>query len=191
MPNNIRELRNKKGLTMRELADRMGIHHTTIAKLERSERRLSMDWVEKIAKALEVSINELIGTTKGLPSIRTVPLVGKIPAGGWREAISEPMGEVPAPAGGPNAFALEPDGDSMNRVFAPGSYVIIDPDEITLYDGKVYAVSNGEGDATLKRFRSDPPRLEPDSDNDQHQPMLLGSEPFQVIGRVIWSMMAM
>ncbi|AHE55521.1 LexA family protein [Sphingomonas sanxanigenens] len=187
MPNRIREIRNAKGLTMRDLADKMGVHFTTLAKIERSERRLSLEWMERIASALEVTPTELIEAPVK-PQLRMVPLIGSIPAGPLRLAVEDPMGMVPAVGGGPNAFALRVSGDSMDRVFGPGAIVLIDPDDIALFDGKIYAVRTGEGEATAKRFRNNPPRLEPDSANPDHKPMLLGAEPFQVVGRIFMFM---
>lgn len=187
MQNNIRRLRKERGWTMQDLADRVEgkPHFTTIAKLERSMRSLSFDWLEKIAKALGVASEDLISDA-GVPRPRMVPMLGKIPAGGWQEALQDPIGHVMAPGGGPNVFGLRPEGDSMDLVIMPGAYVLVDPDETDLADGRIYAVRNGAGDATLKMYRSTPPRLEPRSSNPAHQPIMFGKEPFTVIGRVVW-----
>ena len=186
MENNIRKLRIARGWTMEELANRVegAPHFTTIAKLERSQRKLSTDWMAKIAKALGISPEELIAANDaGRP--RQVPLIGQIAAGAWREAINDPIGHVWATEGGPRVFALQPEGDSLNLLIPEGSYVLIDPDDVELMDAKVYAVRNDHGEATLKRFRRDPPRLEPASSNPVHQPIFFGREAFTIIGRVI------
>ena len=190
----IREIRKREGLTMEALADRIAeqtgspVHLTTIAKIERSMRTISLDWVMKISRALGVQPADLVGGDA--EPARIVPLVGKIAAGNWREAIQDSRGTVPVPAGevGPNAFALEPSGDSMNLVVTDGAVVVFDPDEFELREGGIYAVMNSEGETTFKRYRNDPPRLEPCSSNPEHQPFLLGREPFTVIGRARWQM---
>lgn len=188
MENNIRRLRKERGWTMQELADRVEgqPHFTTIAKLERNMRGLSADWIVKLAKAIGVAPEDIIAPAGLASRPRMVPMLGRIPAGGWQEAIHDPVGFVMAPAGGPNVFGLRPEGDSMDQVIAAGAYVLVDPDQLELLDSRIYAVRNGSGDATLKMYRSDPPRLEPRSSNPAHKPIHFGKEPFTVIGRVVW-----
>lgn len=50
---NMRRLRKEKGWSQEELAFRSGIHRTYISGVERSERNVSIDNIEKIAAALE------------------------------------------------------------------------------------------------------------------------------------------
>lgn len=173
---------------MEQLAERVEgkPHFTTIAKLERSMRALSHDWMEKLAAALGVAPEDLIAGQGKEARPRLVPMLGRIPAGGWQEAIHDPEGFVPAPAGGPNVFGLRPHGNSMDLVIMPGAYVLVDPDQRELLDGRIFAVRNAEEETTLKRYRADPPRLEPQSSDPSHKPILFGDEPFTVIGRVVW-----
>lgn len=185
MENHIRRLRQARGWTMEELAGKVEgqPHFTTIAKLERSQRSLSTAWMEKLGKALGVPPEALITSNDGAP--RRVPLIGQIAAGAWQEAIQDPMGWEWAVAGGPRTFALIPQGDSMNKLIPEGAYVLVDPDDLGLIDCKVYAVRNDAGEATIKRYRADDPRLEPVSDNDAHKPIMFGREAFTIIGRVV------
>lgn len=185
-PNRIREVRKQRGMTMQELGEKAGMHYTTVAKIERSQRGLKLNYLAAIAAALGVKPIDLIGGAPDVMPIRMVPLVGKIAAGNWSEAIEDPIGTVPAPVGGPNAFALRPDGDSMDLIVGPDSYIVVDPDEFELRDGKVYAMKNGDGETTFKRFRAEPPRLEPCSSNPEHKPIPFGREPLTTIGRVVW-----
>lgn len=57
----MRELRQEKGWSQEELADACGLHRTYIGDIERCERNVSIDNIEKIAKALGISIPELFG----------------------------------------------------------------------------------------------------------------------------------
>ncbi len=190
MDNHIRRLRQARGWSQAELGDRIepAAHFTTIAKLESNTRGLTTKWIEKLAKALGVSEGEVTGSA---PAGRKVPLIGQIAAGAWREAIHDPDGWVYAPPGGPNVFALRPDGDSLNKIIMDGAYVLVDPDIVELVEGKLYAVRNEGGEATLKIYRTSPPRLEPCSTNPIHQPIVFGKEPFTLIGRVVWQGMEM
>ncbi|HEX2594786.1 MAG TPA: XRE family transcriptional regulator [Rhizomicrobium sp.] len=184
----IRLLRREKGLSMEQLGNLIGVHFTTIAKIERSMRGLSSDLRDQIAKALDVAPGDIVdGAPKHKP-VTMVPLLGRIAAGSWKEAVAagDPEAWLPAPGSGPNAFGLIPDGDSMDLVVGPNSMIVVDPDQFELLDGRIYAIQNGEGESTFKRFRSDPPRLEPCSSNPMHKEIVLGREPFTVIGRVTW-----
>lgn len=56
--NRIKELRNKLGISQEELGFRSGVHRTYIASLEVGKRNISISTLEKIVKALEVSLSE-------------------------------------------------------------------------------------------------------------------------------------
>lgn len=56
----IKELRLSKGFTLDELADRAGVHRTTIGLLERGERSPTLGMAHQLATALEVSLSSLV-----------------------------------------------------------------------------------------------------------------------------------
>lgn len=58
---NLRRLRGERRLSQEALADLAGIHRNYLGGIERCERNLGLDNLEKLAKALEVSLTELIG----------------------------------------------------------------------------------------------------------------------------------
>lgn len=60
MAKNMRLLRARDGLSQEALADLVGLHRTYIGSVERSERDVSLDNIEKIASALKVDICELL-----------------------------------------------------------------------------------------------------------------------------------
>nr|WP_317892397.1 S24 family peptidase [uncultured Sphingomonas sp.] len=185
IPNRVRALRMDRGWTLQELAERAGTTAPQIMKLEKSHRRLDLDWIERLAKAFEISEQELlVGPSGATASVRMVPLIGDIAAGNWREAIQHADGSVAAVGASAEAFGLRARGDSMNLLVADGGYVVVEPGLADLRDGRVYAVMNEEGETTVKRFRTDPARLEPCSSNPDHKEIPLGRSPFTVIGQV-------
>jgi transcriptional regulator with XRE-family HTH domain len=56
-------LRAALGLSQEALAFEAGLHRTFIAHVERQARNVSIDNIEKIARALGVAVYELLGRT--------------------------------------------------------------------------------------------------------------------------------
>ena len=57
----VRMLRKKKGFSQEAFADLCGLHRTYIGAIERGERNISLENIEKIARSLGVSIPFLFG----------------------------------------------------------------------------------------------------------------------------------
>lgn len=60
MKNRIKELRNEKGLTLKEMSKDIGVSNNTISQYENGKRSPSIDMIFKIAKYFNVSIDELL-----------------------------------------------------------------------------------------------------------------------------------
>lgn len=58
--NRIRALRKARGLTLEQLGELVGTTNQQISMLENGKRRLTTDWIEKLAKALNVRPSEII-----------------------------------------------------------------------------------------------------------------------------------
>ena len=57
---NLRAHRARLGLSQEVLADRAGLHRTYVGSVERCERNVSLDNIERLAVALRVSVAELL-----------------------------------------------------------------------------------------------------------------------------------
>jgi len=57
---NVRKERLRKGLSQEALAASSGLHRTYIGSIERGERNVSIDNIEKIANALSVNPADLL-----------------------------------------------------------------------------------------------------------------------------------
>jgi len=55
----VRRIRTEHGWSQEELAAKAGLHRTYVGSVERGERNVSIDNVEKLAKALNCSIRDL------------------------------------------------------------------------------------------------------------------------------------
>ena len=55
----IRAERKRLGLSQEALADKAGVHRTYIGMIERAEKNITLANIEKLAKALKVSLSVL------------------------------------------------------------------------------------------------------------------------------------
>ena len=60
----LREMRMAKGLSQEALADEAGLHRTYVGSVERGERNISLVNVERLAKALGMTVCELLCGTR-------------------------------------------------------------------------------------------------------------------------------
>src|SRR3989344_371828 len=187
-PNRIRQLRQQRGMTMEELgaALREPVTLATIAKLETQKMALSLDYIEQIADVLGVQPHEIID--RPMAGIAFVPKIGRISAGNWQEDVEQTAEYTPIPDGfaGKRLFALEADGDSMDKLIPDGGIVVVGPDNRALVHNKVYAAMNGAGEATVKRYCVGPPRVVPCSTDPAHKDLVFGEKTIIIIGRVVY-----
>ena len=128
--NRIKELRDKRGLTLAQLADLLDTSHATIQRLESGKMKLTQEWAERLAGPLNVRMVEVFGDV--VPAtVDGLPVLGSVQAGVWRETdvADEPKcGPIPispdARYPGKRQFALRVVGTSMNRVVQEGSYIV-------------------------------------------------------------------
>lgn len=177
-PEDILQLLGQRGMTQTALARQIGMEQNKLNKSLNGKRRITAQEMDAIKNALGMA--EPIG--------RSIPVIGQVSAGNWREALQHPIDELPAPD--PNiparAFALRVTGDSMDLLVDDGATIIVDPEDRVLFNDRYYVVLNSEGEATFKQFKADPARLSPCSSNAEHREILLGGETFEVVGRIIW-----
>lgn len=57
---NIRSFRKREELSQEDLADRAGLHRTYIGSIERGERNVSIDNIQRVAEALGVPPSVLL-----------------------------------------------------------------------------------------------------------------------------------
>lgn len=168
-----------RGLKQADLARALNLAPNKITKSFKGERQFK-------PRELDILRDLLLDPRER--QMRTLPVIGMVAAGNWREAIQHPRDVMPAPDPRlpPRAFGLEVVGDSMDLLVEEGGYVVVDPDDKALFPDRYYVILNSEGEATFKQFKADPARLVPCSTNPAHAEIAIGGEPFDVIGRVIW-----
>ena len=61
----VREIRKEKGLSQEQLSFKADLHRTYIGMIERAEKNITLINIEKIANALEISVNDLMKFKNG------------------------------------------------------------------------------------------------------------------------------
>lgn len=57
---NLRDYRRRKGLSQEKLAELSGLHRTYVGSVERGERNISLDNMERLANALSANLGDLL-----------------------------------------------------------------------------------------------------------------------------------
>ncbi len=70
----IRNFRKEKGFSQEELANIANLHATYIGQLERGEKNATLESIEKVANALEVSLEDLFRSIRPNPNLQEYTL---------------------------------------------------------------------------------------------------------------------
>lgn len=154
MANRIRELREAAELSMQDLADRVGTSASQINKLEKGQRRLTTDWMQRVANALNCEPQDLLAN--GRP-VAPVELIGFVGAGQQVFPFDgdPPLRNLPPPPGMTGGIAVEVRGDSMLPVYRPGDRLYAQP--VPTLDDRIVnrdcVVDVKDGPRLVKRVR--------------------------------------
>ena len=208
---NIRALREKFGLTQDQLAEKLGVTRESVHRWETDKMTVRDRHVSRLIELFGVEPEDIKSEKYGLaaqlsgrvrlpdgampvvPSSATVPLltIGRVHAGAMtdEEEVAHRV-EVPASVceNHPRAFALEVEGDCMDRVIPEGSHVLVDPDREP-GNGSIAVVETESYSAVMRRWYrgSSTLMLTADSHAEQED-MVFGPEdgPVRVVGTVVW-----
>ena len=198
----IRQARKEKGWTQEQLAEAMGVDPVQISRWETGKREPQTSTLVKIAAALDTTLGYLAGdqlppnAVRAIPGGTPRPVIGRISAGDFG-TVYEETGESlnvddDVYVEHKHGFWMKVRGNSMNRLFAEGTMVYIDPnDEVRNGDVGVACVNGDEG--TVKRIFFEPNgsvRLHPESYDPEYRDRIVDkSDPdspsFQIEGKVV------
>ena len=178
----IKARRMEMNLSQEALAEMANLNRITVSKYESGRVEPGASALGRIAAALEMSADDLLGLTPPVENIpyiplvrNAVPIVGSIACGTPILAEQNIDGYISTPEGVQADFALRCAGDSMVPTFADGDLVLIrqTPD---VNDGRIAAVLIDQ-DATLKRVHhlADGIMLNPDN-QASYSPIILREE---------------
>lgn len=202
---NLKFLREKQGLSQNKLAEKVGVNQTTIARWETEEIKPSIDNVEQIASALNVSLPDLLITNLKFDNgilvdvdsdTIQIPVLGTIKAGIAIEAQQDILEYIDIPKswlkGGKSFYGLKISGDSMYPKYNEKDIVIFEhTEDYTIANNKDCAVMVNGYDATFKNvtINENGITLIPYNPNnsDNYQPTFYNKEqisslPVKIIG---------
>lgn len=166
-------------VTQREVADELGIAPPRVNEILKRKRRIQPAEMPVLARYLDLN-------PEPSSNVRRIKRIGRVPAGQLREALADAEDTLDVSADLPRGvFALEIDGESMNKLAPFGADVIVDPNDKSLFSGDLYVIGDEAGEFTFKQFLQDPARLVPLSDDPAHVIIEVGSAPINIIGRVV------
>lgn len=165
----IKELREAKGLTQEQLADRIGTNAGYLSRMETGKRQTNTKWLGRIAFELGCTVSDLVGKVSSRArsfEVQTIVVRGRVQAGVWApsyELGADDQYEIEAPkiSGNKRSFALEVAGPSMNLVIADGSIIVCVPVQDTAdLQADDYVICerwrhDGTVEATIKELQPD------------------------------------
>jgi len=131
---------------------------------------------------------EFVGENLSRSAVR-IPVLGRVPAGGPREAIEEVEGELlldPDLVGEGEVFSLRVKGDSMTGAhICDGDHVLV-RSQARAEDGEI-VVAVIDGEATVKRFRRWKGKVRLEAANPAYPPIAVpvGALSFRIAGKVV------
>ena len=186
----IRRRRKQLGLSVDDIAKKLGKDRATIYRYESSEiENLPLNVLEPLAKVLRVSPGYLMGWENIIPyKTKKVPMLGEIPAGEpmmVAEECCEYYVEVDESIS--VDFCLRVKGDSMiNARIQDGDLVFIRKQPI-VENGEIAAILI-DGEVTLKRFYKNGNGVILKPENSKYQPRYYTEKDFKdikILGKAI------
>lgn len=209
---NIKRLREEHGMTQESFGKIADVSSMAVSQWENDRAVPRMGAIQRLSDYFEIPKSQIIdasdmfsgnyGERRGAPGMlprrsrSAAPIVGDVAAGEVGEAYQVTGGELTLPDGiaerHPHACFLRVSGESMNRLFNHGEYVLYDPDE-EVRDGDVAVVYVNGDEATVKRvyFAGDTVVLHPESTVEEYRDRAIdtrdpASPPVTFAGKVVW-----
>ena len=190
----LKTLRIQRKMTQSELAKKIYISQPAYSKYEVGTASPNAETLSKIADALDVSVDYLLGSDSqpARPGYIRIPVLGRVAAGIPIDAIEEVIDweDISAEAAGDGEyFGLQIKGHSMEPKISDGDVVIVrrQPD---VDSGDIAVVLVNGDDATVKKVKKSPQGVTLIPSNPAYEPMYytnaeIESLPVQILGRVV------
>lgn len=160
---NIRYLREKKGIDQQKLADILEVPRSTLACWENNIKTPKLEQIVKIAEYFNINLDIIYSNFDNAIPIElddntvNIPVLGVIKAGIPIEAQQDIIEYIEIPKrwtlGGRKFYGLKISGDSMFPKYNEDDIVIFEQnDDTTLYHGKDVAIMINGTESTFKKL---------------------------------------
>jgi transcriptional regulator with XRE-family HTH domain len=200
----IKQARKSAGMNQAELAARLSVSQPTVANWETGVHDPRQLMLAKIAKVLDVNLAWLSSgerssverdkhpaaayLRRGLHHVPLIPeeniLLMLDPQN--HDVHEMAIDYIPVTSGNDTLFAFFANDPAMNLSFPRNTLVVVDYSRRSPVDGNNVLLRMEDGTALLRRWRNDPPRLEPYSTDPSHETLYV-DELKDVIGIVVVS----
>ena len=197
----LRELRNEKKMTMKDLADKLSLTEQAISMYERNERRPNFEKLEEIADFFNIDMNYLLGKSIIKNSythefgeitldklIRKIPLYDLISCGTGGFVDDNIIDYVSLPASMFSAkkeyFAQYAKGDSMTNANINDGDLVIFEKTSTITNGMIGCFCIDDNTATCKRLSISNDQIILLPENPSYSPIIVSVESFKSIGKL-------
>lgn len=187
----IKQKREEKDMTMKQLAEKIGVSEGTISRWESGNiANMRRDKIYTLSKTLDIPLNVIMGWRwEHIEETKNkIPVLGRVPAGIPIDAIEdiidfEEVNEKTASMG--DLFALKVKGDSMSPRICDGDVVIVHQQPEAESGEVIIATINGD-DAVCKRIMIYGDTVLLRSNNPAYDDInVTGRNDFRIIGKVI------
>lgn len=127
---------------------------------------------------------KLLGLTPERPG-QWIPLLPFQEPFDWSNAAKTPVRDSLMPTAGPLTFAVEITPKLMRQLLPAGGWIVVDPQETSLFHGNLYLVANDKAVTRPARYETDPARFVALSGSKQDVAWDIGAHAIKVIGRII------
>lgn len=184
----IKQSRKEKGITQNELAKRIGVSAGAISRWESGDiENMRRDRIEKLADALGIDPNIIIGIEPNKEMDGNIPILGRVAAGIPIDAVEEIIGyeEIPKRLlAYASYFALKIRGESMQPNIQDSDIVIVRKQESASDGDIVIAQVNHDEEATCKRLKMYRDQIMLLSDNPAYSPQVYEAKDVHIVGVV-------
>ena len=195
--NNLKKARVSKGLTQKELAEKIGARHNSISNWENDQNKPDPDTIEVLCGVLEITPNYLFDSIQGksifdLPGIKPLPQTVKKPRLGTI-ACGDPILAVEniesyddVPVSIHCDFTLLCKGDSMIGARIHDGDVVYIRQQEDVDNSEIAAVIIDEEDVTLKRVYKLAHGMILQAENPAYAPIQInGSHSARILGKAV------
>jgi phage repressor protein C with HTH and peptisase S24 domain len=208
----LKKLRESRGMTVMELAEKSNTGNGTIGNIERGANKSTEKTLEKISKALNLTMkerdelfsallpidvgNKIISNistinNNALLEMIEIPLFDSASAGTGSFANAQPIGTVDIPMESSKTYyddviAITVKGDSMEPTLPNRAIIVVKRGlEVQLGEIGVFFLSGEYGETVVKRLKYKNGTHVLESDNSFYKDILISSEEVTKCGKVI------